>query len=75
MALEGYTEQYVDQQGDVITIQRHDPLTHRQVCATCHTAYQKDKPDTPLTLTIKLPGIDPNYDSSCLILDKGKLQE
>jgi glycogen debranching enzyme len=34
---EGYSEQHTHQDGDMIVIQRHNPITHQAVYAACHT--------------------------------------
>jgi len=53
---DGFIEQHVHQVSDIITIQRHNPITHYQLCATCRTAHGKENGSDEKIVTIRLPG-------------------
>lgn len=56
----GYSEQHTHQDGNIITIQRHNPATHDAFYATCHTAFCPTKHESPrnhhMNYTVKVPG-------------------
>jgi glycogen debranching enzyme len=56
MEANGYTEQHTHQDGDLIVIQRHNPITHEAVYGACRTSYAKDGFSYERTITVKVPG-------------------
>lgn len=53
LAIDGYAEIHVHQEGNIIAIQRHHPLTHEAVYMIAHTAFNKDF--SPLH-SVRVPG-------------------
>ena len=53
MAIEGYNEVHVHQEGNIIAIQRHHPSTHEAIYMIAHTAFNKNP--SPLH-PVRIPG-------------------
>lgn len=60
--ISGYSEQHTHQDGNIITIQRHNPANHDAFYATCHTAFYPTKHESPRNqpspknYRVKVPG-------------------
>jgi hypothetical protein len=58
--MSGYIEQHTHLDGNIITIQRHNPANHDAFYATCHTSFWLTKYESPRRQTmnykVKVPG-------------------
>jgi glycogen debranching enzyme len=58
---EGYTQIHVHQEGDLITIQRHHPITHMAVFCIVHTAFHGGNRFNRTPAPVHIPGTITNY--------------
>lgn len=61
LELEGYTQIHVHQEGDLITIQRHHPHSHKAVFCIAHTAFRFQAHPNKTPASVVIPGAITKY--------------